>query len=95
MKRDGLISLDWTENARVKICFENWASPIPDTEMEHLFDRFYRVDKSRSGKSNNVGLGLAIVKRLVTAHGGKVWVEQAGGRFQLFVSLLLAREATA
>ncbi|NOZ33399.1 MAG: hypothetical protein GXP01_10145, partial [Alphaproteobacteria bacterium] len=75
------------------ICFENAALPISDTELERLFDRFYRVDKSRAGHASNVGLGLAIVKRLVSAHGGTVWLEQAGGRFRLFISLLLADEA--
>ncbi len=86
---DGIITLDWTQKGQVKICFENWADLIPPHDIVHLLDRFYRVDKSRSGKSKNIGLGLAIVKRLVNAHGGKVWVGQARGRFQLFVSLVL------
>jgi signal transduction histidine kinase len=91
-KRDGMISIDWRQNQRVEICFENRARAISTDDLERLFDRFYRVDKSRSGKSNNVGLGLAIVKRLVNAHGGKVWAEQSGGRFRLFVSLALNNE---
>ncbi len=91
-KRAGRISIDWTKNQRVEICFENPARAISANDLERLFDRFYRVDKSRSGKSNNVGLGLAIVKRLVNAHGGKVWAEQSEGRFRLFVSLALNNE---
>ncbi len=87
----GEISIDWTNNRQIIICFENSALPIPANDLDRLFDRFYRADKSRSGKSNNVGLGLAIVKRLVNAHGGEVWVKQHGGRFQLFVALTTDR----
>ncbi len=92
--KHGKILIDWTKNQRIVICFENPARAIPANDLERLFDRFYRVDKSRSGKSKNVGLGLAIVKRLVNAHGGKVWVEQSGGLFQLFVALEIDKEKT-
>ncbi len=90
--REGLISIDWGVPEAVSICFENWAEPIPKEQLKRLFDRFYRVDPSRSGtsqsgNSQNVGLGLAIVKRLVSAHGGTVRVEQADGRFQLCIKL--------
>ncbi len=88
----GEILIDWSKNQRIIICFENPARAIPENDLERLFDRFYRVDKSRSGKTNNVGLGLAIVKRLVNAHGGKVWVEQKDGRFQLFIALEIDKE---
>jgi len=88
----GEILIDWTRKQQVIICFENRAQDILANDLERLFDRFYRADKSRSGKSKNVGLGLAIVKRLVNAHGGKVWVEFNGGRFKLFVALKLGRE---
>ena len=84
---DGMVILDWSSPRQVKVCFENWAAPIPEQDMAHLFDRFYRVDKSRSGTASNVGLGLAIMKRLVGALGGRVWASQTRGRFQLFVAL--------
>ncbi|HHG89474.1 MAG TPA: HAMP domain-containing protein [Devosia sp.] len=90
--REGLISVDWRARKEVNICFENWAEPIPQEQVKRLFDRFYRVDQSRSGtaqsgRSQNVGLGLAIVKRLVSALGGTVRVNQTGGRFQLCIKL--------
>lgn len=48
---------------------------IAPEELPHIFNRFYRADRSRHSESGESGLGLAIVKALVEAHGGKVWAE--------------------
>lgn len=45
---------------------------VPDASIEHLFDRFYRIDSGRARKSGGSGLGLAIVYNTVKAHGGKI-----------------------
>ncbi len=47
---------------------------IPEKDIEHLFERFYRVEKSRTSDAGGTGLGLAIAKELVEAHGGNISV---------------------
>jgi signal transduction histidine kinase len=57
---------------------------IPAEDLPYVFERFYRVDKSRSRASGGSGIGLAIVKSIVTAHGGKVKAESELGRWSRF-----------
>jgi len=53
---------------------------IPQEKLPYVFDRFFRVDKSRSRTTGGSGLGLAIVKRFVEGHGGQVGIESKLGQ---------------
>jgi signal transduction histidine kinase len=58
---------------RLRIRFEDSAPGVPDESLEHLFDRLYRVDKSRSRSLGGSGLGLSICRRIVEAHNGVIY----------------------
>jgi signal transduction histidine kinase len=61
---------------------------IPAEALPRIFDRFYRVDKSRSRASGGSGLGLTIVKRMVEAHGGQIEAQSEPGRGSAFTFTL-------
>lgn len=57
---------------------------IPEKEINRVFERFYRVDKSRSREQGGSGLGLAIVKHIIEAHGQQVFVKSTLGKGSTF-----------
>jgi heavy metal sensor kinase len=69
-----IISCETPEN-EIKISVSNSGENIPDEEVEKIFTRFYRAEKSRARKMGGVGLGLAVVKSIITLHGGDIKVE--------------------
>jgi len=67
----------------VLVSISNGGAEIPAADLPHVFERFYRVDKSRDRARGGAGIGLAIVKQLVEQAGGRVGAEsgQGGSRF--------------
>ena len=58
---------------------------IPQEDQEHIFERFYRVDKARGRETGGTGLGLSIVKQMVKMHGGSISVHSIPGQGSEFV----------
>jgi signal transduction histidine kinase len=63
----------------VMLTIRDTGKGIPTEDLPHIFERFYRADKSRSDSDNASGLGLAITRALVVAHGGSIRAESAAG----------------
>lgn len=61
---------------------------IPDEHIDHIFERFYRIDKSRSRKTGGSGLGLSIVKLIAETHGGYIKVDSKLGVGSTFLICL-------
>ncbi len=57
---------------RVLLTVADYGPGVPDADLERVFERFYRVDKSRTTDPGGTGLGLSIVRHLVELHGGRI-----------------------
>jgi two-component system, OmpR family, sensor kinase len=69
----------------VRIVVQDRGPGIPQEDLPHIFERFYRSERSRSRTSGGAGLGLAIGREIVQGHGGKIWVETEAGEGTRFV----------
>jgi two-component system, OmpR family, sensor histidine kinase SenX3 len=75
---------------RVELSVRDSGIGIPEEELEHIFERFYRVDNARAKYLGGTGLGLTIVRHVVGNHRGEVRVESEEGKGSLFVLRLPA-----
>jgi two-component system, OmpR family, sensor histidine kinase BaeS len=73
--------------ADVLVSVANSGDGIPSDDLPHVFERFYRVDKSRDRASGGAGIGLAIVRQIVEAAGGAVGAESRDGMTRFWFSL--------
>ncbi|SCW44306.1 His Kinase A (phospho-acceptor) domain-containing protein [Lachnospiraceae bacterium C10] len=65
----------------------NDGDEIPPEKLEHLFDRFYRVDEARNSDGHHYGLGLSIAKAVAEKHGGSIAVSSQDGKVRFTVSI--------
>jgi len=76
----------------VEVSVTDTGEGIPAEDLPNIFERFYRVDKSRARATGGSGLGLTIAKRLVEAHGGKIEAQSEPGKGSCFSFTIPASE---
>jgi signal transduction histidine kinase len=85
MDAPGPVRITWERRGQeALIQVKDRGEGIPAADLPRIFERFYRVDVSRSRATGGAGLGLSIVHQLVTAHGGRVWAESEDGKGSTF-----------
>ena len=69
---------------KTKVSVENSGSGLSEKELNHIWDRFYQTDKSRSSGRRGAGLGLYIVKNIMKAHDNEIYAESEEGKWTRF-----------
>lgn len=77
----------------VRIAVENTGEEIAPEDLPHIFERFYRGEKSRSRDTGGAGIGLALVQEIARAHGGEVGAASLHGRTTVWFTLPAGRRA--
>ncbi len=83
------------EDGMVCIAVSDTGPGIPADHLPHIFERFYRVDKTRSRRQSGAGLGLSLVRSIVEIHGGQVQVHSVPGEGSTFTIYLPIAELDA
>lgn len=83
--KDGYIKIVvGTHSGKAHISIENSGDGIPKNDIKHIFDKFYKTDKSRGLDKKGVGLGLYLVKNILSLHGESITVSSVEGEFTKF-----------
>lgn len=77
--KKGMVDVKLYRDKDIYLLVSNKGEAISEADREKIFERFYKVDKSRNRKSNNYGLGLSIAKQIVNLHDGEISAESKGG----------------
>ena len=84
------VAIDRGESGEIHLAVENPGEDIEPEHLPRLFDRFYRVDRSRQKASEGAGLGLAITKSIIEAHQGTIRVSSANGTTRFAIAFAAA-----
>jgi two-component system sensor histidine kinase CpxA len=82
------VALSTTDN-EVEIRVIDFGPGVPEQDLPHLFEPFYRVAKARERQTGGVGIGLAIAEQAVKAHGGRVIMQNGDDEKGLVVTITL------
>lgn len=82
------VSVENGKNHNYEISVHNTGSGISEDEQSMIFERFYKVDKSRSENKTGTGIGLYLVKNIIKAHNQDIWVRSDGKEYTEFVFTL-------
>ncbi|MEM6362118.1 MAG: ATP-binding protein, partial [Bacteroidota bacterium] len=81
----GKVTIDFdVDESKVGVTVRDNGEGIPKTDVDRIFERFYRVDKSRSREKGGTGLGLAIVKHILEGHKSTIHVKSEVGQGSVF-----------
>lgn len=75
-------------DSTIKLIVSDNGIGIPKEEIHHIFERFYRVDKSRHKETGGIGVGLTIAKSIVESHGGTIEVRSKPNQGSIFIITL-------
>lgn len=89
----GEVSLRVTRiNNHLKFTVKDTGPGINESEQKLIWERFYKVDRSRNRSGSGTGLGLPIAKKIIEAHGGEIWVESKPGQGAAFIFTIPAND---